>query len=69
MEAMRDGWADARLDDLNHRVEEGFRRSEADMRSLRTEMNERFESLHRLVVQIGGGIIATLTAYALTSQL
>ena len=76
---MRDNWTDARLDDLNHKVDEGFRRLEADARSLRlevggefkslrAEMNERFDSLHRLIIQVGGGIVATLIAFALTSH-
>lgn len=56
MEAMREAWTDDRLDDLNRKVDEGFRRVDADIRalrietkaefnSLRSEMNERFEGL------------------------
>jgi endonuclease I len=56
MEAMRESWTDERLDDLNHRSEEGFKRVEADLHahrleaktevaSLRNEMNERFDKV------------------------
>ncbi len=54
MNSMREAWTDERLDDLNHRLDEGFRRIDGDLRvlrietkteltSLRGEMNERFE--------------------------
>ena len=53
---MRENWTDERLDDLNHRSEDGFKRVEADLRnhrlesktevaSLRNEMNERFDKV------------------------
>jgi hypothetical protein len=45
MEAMREAWSDDRLDDLNHKVYEGFRRVDADVRSLRTETKAEFRSL------------------------
>ena len=39
MEAMaRDAWTDARLDDLNQRVSEGFQRVDSDIRELRSEV-------------------------------
>ena len=39
MEAMaREAWTDARLDDLNLRVAEGFQRVDADIRELRGEV-------------------------------
>jgi len=39
MEAMaRDAWTDARLDDLNNRVSEGFQRVDSDIRELRGEV-------------------------------
>ena len=60
METMRETWTDERMDDLNHRVDEGFRRVDADIRGLRTEMNGRFDSLQRTLLQIGGGTIAAL---------
>jgi len=60
MEVMRKSWTDERLDDLNHRVDEGFQRVDADMRELRTEMNTRFDSLQRTLLQVGGGVIVAL---------
>ena len=73
MESMREQWTDERMDDLSHRVSDGFNRVDADLRSirgeigsLRTETNARFEhvddrfdALQRTIVQIGGGMIAT----------
>lgn len=44
------------MDDLNGRVEEGFRRVDADLRAL----NARFEALRRTMLQVGGGVIAAL---------
>ncbi len=39
MEAMaREAWTDARLDDLNLRVSEGFQRVDSDIRELRGEV-------------------------------
>jgi hypothetical protein len=62
MEAMRESWTDARLDDfraetarrfdsLERRVDNGFDRVDA-----------RFAALQRTLLQIGGGLIATLVA-------
>jgi broad specificity phosphatase PhoE len=62
METMREQWTDARLDDfreetarrfdsLERRVEDGFARVDA-----------RFDALQRTLLQIGGGVIATLVA-------
>jgi argininosuccinate lyase len=76
MEAMRESWTDARLDDLNGKVDElgrrmdnGFNRVDADVRALRVEMNarfervdERFDALQRTLLQIAGGTVATLIA-------
>jgi tetrahydromethanopterin S-methyltransferase subunit G len=42
MESVRDKWTDERLDDLNRRVDGGFREGREESRTLRVEMNERF---------------------------
>jgi hypothetical protein len=48
MEAtMREKWTDERLDDLNHRVDEGFREIREEMRALRVEMNARFDAMDK----------------------
>ena len=56
MENMRQSWTDERLDDLNHRVDEGFNRVDAELRAL----NGRFDALNRTLLQIGGGVIIAL---------
>jgi hypothetical protein len=71
MEPMREAWTDERLDDLSHRVDEGFREFREEMRALRSEMNTRFdrvearlESMQRTMIlsSVGmtGAIVATL---------
>jgi len=73
MEAMRESWTDARLSDfaahtdlrfetLERRVDEGFRRVDADLRAL----NGRFDSLQRTMLQIGGGVIVVLVGLIAT---
>ena len=88
MEAMRDAWTDQRLDDLNHRVDNGFNetnrefqaqrlelrtefaavRSEtttefaavrSEIGGLRSELSGQITQLHRTVVQLFGGMMAT----------
>ncbi len=39
METVRDKWTDERLDDLNHRMDEGFGRLHQDLRDLRSEIS------------------------------
>jgi hypothetical protein len=56
MEAMRQNWTDARLDDLSQRVDVGFTRVDADLRAL----NARFDGLQRTMLQVGGGVIVAL---------
>jgi hypothetical protein len=45
--AMREVWTDERLDDLNARFDDGFRRQGANVRELRAEMNRRFDGIDR----------------------
>jgi len=40
-------------------MDAGFDRVDADLRSLRTEMNTRIDSVQRTMIQVGGGMIAT----------
>ena len=53
---MRSTWTDSRLDDLANRVDAGFARVDQDLRELRTEI----VAMHRLMIQLGGGVIAAL---------
>lgn len=59
MERTRATWTDERLDDLSRRLDDGFKRGDDDLRELRSDVNNRFDALQRLIVQIGGGMIAT----------
>jgi hypothetical protein len=50
MDVMRESWTDARMDDLNGKVDDlgrrmdnGFNRVDADLRALREETSQRFE--------------------------
>jgi hypothetical protein len=56
MEAMREKWTDERLDDLNHRVTDGFRRVDTDLRELRGDM----KATQRLIIQVGAGLFGTM---------
>jgi hypothetical protein len=60
MQTMRETWTDERLDDLNGRVSDGFRRLDEDLRSLRGEVNARFDALQRTMIQLGSAMIAAL---------
>ncbi|HEX5990213.1 MAG TPA: hypothetical protein VFY75_08385 [Solirubrobacterales bacterium] len=41
----RDAWTDARLDDLNKRVDEGFRETREEFRAVRSEMKSEFQAV------------------------
>ena len=67
MERARVTWTDERLDDLSSKVDEGFRRVDADLREMRAELSgvrsdvsARLDALHRLLIQLTGGIIAAV---------
>jgi hypothetical protein len=71
---MKADWTDDRIDALSDRVDAGFVRVErefarvdkrfeqvdSDIRELRSEMNARFDSLQRTMIQFGGLMIAAL---------
>jgi hypothetical protein len=48
MEAMRDAWTDGRLDDLNQRVDSGFKEMREEFRAVRLEM----AATHRTLLQV-----------------
>jgi hypothetical protein len=45
MEAVRETWTDERLDDLNHRVDEGFGEMKGEFRALRSEIRSEFAAV------------------------
>ncbi|HSR94740.1 MAG TPA: hypothetical protein VLK56_07715 [Solirubrobacterales bacterium] len=58
-----------RFDTLERRMDNGFNRVDADLRGLREETNHRFDgvdakidALQHTLLQVGGGVIATLVA-------
>jgi hypothetical protein len=53
MERARATWTDARLDDLAHRIDDGFNRVDEDLRSLRIEFGGRIDAQG---AQLGGRI-------------
>jgi len=59
MEAVREAWTDERLDDLNHRVDEGFKEMRAEFRAVRSELGGQIAALHRTMLQLFGDMIAT----------
>lgn len=67
----REVWTDERLDDLNKRVDEGFKETRQEFRAVRSEMKGEFQAirtelggqisaLHRMTFQLFAGLIATL---------
>jgi hypothetical protein len=73
MEAMRQSWTDDRMDDLSRRMDERFRhvdqrfdQLEAQIIGMRTEMNMRFDSIYRTMIQFGGVMVAALVGLLAT---
>jgi hypothetical protein len=72
MEAVRDAWTDERLDDLNHRVDEGFKEMREEFRAIRLESKTEFAAvrsemaaMNRTMLQIVvGGFGAMLVGFA-----
>jgi hypothetical protein len=62
METMRESWTDARLDDFAAHTDQRFDSLERRMEDGFEALNSRFDALNRTLLQIGGGIIATLIA-------
>jgi hypothetical protein len=72
MEAVRDAWTDDRLDDLNHRVDEGFKEMREEFRAIRLESKTEFAAvrsemaaMNRTMLQIVvGGFGVMLVGFA-----
>lgn len=74
MDAVRESWTDERLDDLKAEVSslrtefgELRRETRAEFSAVRGEMRAEFSAvrgeiaaLHRLILQVGGGMVATM---------
>lgn len=64
---MRVNWTDERMDDLSHRMDQGFERVDRDIRDLRSEMSggfdrldSRFDAMQRTLFLAAAGVIASL---------
>jgi hypothetical protein len=62
----RETWSDERLDELNNRVDEGFKETRTEFRAVRSEMQQEFQAVRaemkdqtRLLIQLFGGMFAT----------
>ncbi len=62
METMRESWTDARLDDFRDEAARRFDSLERRMENGFDRIDARFDALQRTLLQIGGGVIATLIA-------
>jgi ribosome assembly protein YihI (activator of Der GTPase) len=63
MQGVREKWTDERLDDLNKRVDDGFR----EMREGFARIDARLDKMQHLMVQFAIAIIAAMvTLYATT---
>lgn len=66
---MAKSWTDERLEERFDRIDWQHNRFDADVRELRAEMNarfdvmeRRFDAMQRLMIQVGGGMVATMLA-------
>lgn len=62
----RESWTDERLDDLNHKVDEGFKDMREEFRAVRSEMHNGFQELRaengagrRVILQVAAAIWTT----------
>jgi len=55
-----EGWTDERLDDLNQKVDAGFKETREEFRAIRAELGGRIAALHRMTFQLFAGMILTL---------
>lgn len=52
MAVMAKSWTDERLEERFDRIDDRFDRLEADCREFRREMNNRFDAMQRLILQM-----------------
>ena len=67
MDPVRESWTDERLDDFKDEVSELRREMRAEFIAVRGEMRAEFSAvrgeiaaLHRLILQVGGGMFVTM---------
>jgi hypothetical protein len=67
----REAWTDERLDDLNKRVDDGFKEMRGELRALRLAMSQQGAAQQRMMVQLFAsmtigflGVIATILTQA-----
>lgn len=68
MEAMREHWTDARLDDLNHRVDAGFSEVSREFQTLRLEVRTEFVAIRGEIGSVRGEIGSVRDQVASESQ-
>lgn len=62
MEAMREQWTDARLDDLNHRVDSGFAEVSRKFQTLRLELRTEFVAVRSEISSESQAVRAEIAA-------
>lgn len=60
MHLMRESWTDARLDDLNGKVDVLSHRMEARFVRVEGRIDDLHRTIHRTMLQLGAGMIVTL---------
>jgi hypothetical protein len=63
----REQWTDKRLDDLDHRADQGFKEMREEFRAFRSEMKSEFQAVrteiaavNRSLMQLTWGLIGTM---------
>jgi hypothetical protein len=60
MDSVREAWTDERLDDLNHRVDEGFREMREEFRAVRGEMSAMYRTMTVTMITGFSGLAALI---------
>jgi len=60
MSPVREAWTDERLDDLNHRVDEGFRDMREEFRAVRGEMGAMYRATTVTMITGFSGLAALI---------
>jgi hypothetical protein len=64
MAGMREAWTDERLDDLNHRVDSGFREMREEFRAVRGEMGTEFAAVRSEMMALNRTFLAAVVTMA-----